>query len=178
MGDLDYVAKDLRLENQGSHQRCCLCKANTSDVPWTHIADAAWQGTVYTSRAAWAASHPNACMLFLALGISAINYFVDLMHCKHLGIDQMAYGSLIMFIVNTLLPNAPAANLKKFWGQIVAAYKAHARMLCKPCLSHGLLLTCIHLICLQHVVACDSCTRQNMPLFLRRPSRPTTASQT
>ena len=117
--DLDFVAKDLRLENQGAHKRCCLCKANTTDIPWTHIrADAAWHGTVHTSRPAWAATHPNACLLFKALGISAINYMVDLMHSKHLGTDQMAYGSTMMLIVNEHLPNSPAKNLETLWGQI------------------------------------------------------------
>ena len=36
-GDLDYYAKNLHLENSGSHTPCMLCEANTTDTPWTAV---------------------------------------------------------------------------------------------------------------------------------------------
>lgn len=44
-------------------------------------------------------------MVFMALdGLTILNVIPDLMHVKHLGVDQYVYGSVLALLVYVILP--------------------------------------------------------------------------
>ena len=144
LGDLDYVAADLRLEHYGSRTPCCVCQANKSTIPWTHChpRDAAWWPTVWQSVDAWRASHPNACKIFEILSISAMNYFPDLMHVKHLGSDHYVYASVISLLVHEIMPGQAAAN----WSELWTCIRAHASQAVAAAVFARLSRVCCHMV--------------------------------
>jgi len=55
--------QDLNLESHSSTRPCCLCQADTADVPFKDFRDdAEWRDTIY-DQATWLALHPFACQL-------------------------------------------------------------------------------------------------------------------
>eukprot|EP00969_Alexandrium_andersonii_P245400 10845419-Alexandrium_andersonii.AAC.1 len=68
-GDLEFYNQELSLPNFNSHQPCCLCRANTTDRPWTDFRQdqARWLETVWP-QPAWLAAHPHRHPLFTLPG--------------------------------------------------------------------------------------------------------------
>ena len=124
-GDLEYMYHAWGLAFIGAADRCNCCKGNTSDIPWTdHRQVALWRPTVWT-KAAWEDAHPDRHVLFKDLpGLSILNYIPDVMHCLHLGVHQYFLGSILSFLVHTVMANTAAKNLDTIWTEIRASYTA------------------------------------------------------
>jgi len=122
--DLEYLANELGLPHPSSHQPCALCRANTSDIPWTdHRERAAWAATIWGS-AHWAATHPERHPLFKVPGVSICNVYPDLLHVKHLGTDSYFCGSTLQYLTHTMLADTPERNLEAIFHEVKTYYKA------------------------------------------------------
>lgn len=122
LGDLDYVAKDLRLPNSNSLAPCCLCPANSSTIPWYDFRlSARWLREIYTEHA-WRASGWAVCEIFKIPGVSQHSCYPDWMHAKHLGSDKVLLGSVLYLLVNFILPGEPETNLSVVWAGIQLFY--------------------------------------------------------
>ena len=62
--------------------------------------------------------------IFTWQNLSALNLALDYMHCKYLGSDQYAYGSIMWLLCFQVLPNDPLANLLALWPLIKNIYAA------------------------------------------------------
>ncbi len=100
IGDLEYMRDCFGLENYNSATPCFLCACNSTSIPWTECGmGAQWWGHVHHDAVAWARGR-TLNKLFATVGLSAFNCFPDVMHCKHLGIDQHLYASVLVMIAN------------------------------------------------------------------------------
>ena len=123
-GDLDYFAKNLHLENCNSHTPCMLCEANTTDTPWTAVnPDSAEWMTALWSSDDWGPAHVSVPPIFDLPDVGLHAICPDWMHCKHLGVDQYLFGSVLMLLTHQvggsrILDGEPAANLAKIWKDI------------------------------------------------------------
>lgn len=125
LGDLDYLAKDLRLPNCNSNEPCCLCPANSTNIPWYDFRPTArWLTCIYT-EIAWRASGFATCEIFNIPGVSQYSCYPDWMHAKHLGTDKVLFGSVLWLLVNFVLLGEPEENLSVVWGQIQEYYHRH-----------------------------------------------------
>ena len=57
-------------------------------------------------------------------GLTALSCHFDYMHCKYLGVDQIAFGSIMELLTVHMLPNSPKDNLQTCWQHILASYKS------------------------------------------------------
>ena len=115
--DIEFLSQHFKLNSPASNEPCALCQANRvmSSRPWTDIrATAAWRPTTWT-RESWAAAHPNGHPFFHMLGSGIDLVFPDLMHCKHLGTDQLLVGSVLTWLIKQYLPGTIAQNLEAVW---------------------------------------------------------------
>ena len=119
--DLKFLCNHFHLNNPASNTPCALCRAErTMDVPWTDCrACAAWRGTTWTA-ATWAVENPTAHQLFRMPGGGLDLVYPDLMHCKHLGTDQVLLGSVITWMIKSYLGGTIAENLDLLWSFIQA----------------------------------------------------------
>jgi hypothetical protein len=60
--------------------------------------------------------------LFHVPGVGIQQVHPDLMHTKHLGVDQYYFGSVLKFLTHHLLPGSPAENLEVIWVHIQEGY--------------------------------------------------------
>ena len=66
----------------------------------------------------------SSCPLFEGVpGLTALACSYDYMHTKHLGVDQIQFGSVLSLLCYHILPSSPLANLKKCWLHILQSYK-------------------------------------------------------
>ncbi len=98
-GDLDYLAKCLRLNHYGSARPRCRCPANSTDgdpLCWTDFraAHSQWMVEQWEPQE-WEDSHPDRHRIFTMLVVSIRCVYFDWLHIKHLGVDQYAYGSVL-----------------------------------------------------------------------------------
>ena len=127
--DLEFLANHFKLNNYNSNFPCSLCKADrdTESLPWTDCrAAAGWRATVWT-RDAWAAENPNCHPLFRMPGAGLDLVSPDLMHCKHLGTDQLLLGSALTWLIKHYLAGSIAQNLAIVWEFIQTWYKDLSR---------------------------------------------------
>lgn len=125
--DLDHLHKAYGLESSNSLSPCILCRANTTDIPWTDVRRSArWLDEMWNDRGAWLAAHPDANILFRELpGVSVCNFIPDFMHTCHLGIYQYVFGSILKYLSHHRLASDPETNAADMFTDIKAAYKAY-----------------------------------------------------
>ena len=127
-GDLEYLWKELGLPNCGSNMPCCYCPANTTTYPMYEfrIDRATWYPLVY-SGAEWMETAWSQHELFHDVhdGITIHTVCADLMHTKHLGVDQYFFGSVLWLLTFRILPQSPSENLGTVFLEIQAAYTAY-----------------------------------------------------
>ena len=122
-GDLEFMYKHFNFPWFNSANPCGICKANTSDRPWTDIrSTAAWKASVFTNSA-WKAAHPDANPLWSLPGMGIESYIPDAMHVLHLGCYQKVFGSILQYITHHHLPGNPDDNVEQVWEKICKYYK-------------------------------------------------------
>jgi hypothetical protein len=67
-------------------------------------------------------AHPHPHRIFLLQFVTYFVIFVDLLHCKYLGIDMYFCASVLWLLVYILLPGAPHEALKTVWDFIEDYY--------------------------------------------------------
>ena len=67
------------------------------------------------------------CVLLNApsTGLTACSVAYDCMHSKFLGVDQVAFGSILWLLCFEILEDTPLKNLQSCWQFILQSYKAH-----------------------------------------------------
>ena len=115
--DIDFLANHFGLSHPSSNEPCALCLANRDmhSRPWTDCRlSAAWRPTTWTAEA-WAVAHPTCHPFFKMQGAGIDLVFPDLMHCKHLGTDQLLIGSVLTWMIKVYMPGTVALNLSMVW---------------------------------------------------------------
>ena len=123
--DQDFLSNHFHLNNAASNYPCPLCKADRfpDSRPWTDCrATAAWRTSLW-SPAQWLAEHPTCHALFSMPGGGLDLVSPDLMHCKHLGTDQVLLGGTLTWLIKHYLPGTNAQNLAMVWEFIQTWYK-------------------------------------------------------
>ena len=129
--DLEFLSNHFGLESPASNTPCALCKAdrNMDSRPWTDVrASAEWRQTSW-KRAEWDTAHPNCHVFFKMHGGGIDLVFPDLMHCKHLGTDQLLLGSVLAWLVRHYLKGTVKENLSIVWAFIQKWYKECVKMI-------------------------------------------------
>ena len=120
--DLELLALHFKLNNATSNSPCALRLADRdpNSRPWTDVrVSAEWRKTCWDASA-WAREHPH-CHPFFSMPGSGIDLvYPDLMHCKHLGTDQVLLGLVRM---KHYLRGTVAQNLDIVWSYIQHWYK-------------------------------------------------------
>ena len=123
--DVELLAQHFKLNSPGSNEPCALCQANRDmqSRPWTDVgAGAAWRPTTWT-RQSCADAHPAGHPFFHMQGSGIDLVFPDLMHCKHLGTDQLLLGSVLTWLIKQYLPGTISENLEAVWNFIQEWHK-------------------------------------------------------
>ena len=58
-----------------------------------------------------------------APGVGILTVKADLMHTKHLGVDQYFFGSVLSVIVREIMTGDMQTRLQRLWANIEAAYQ-------------------------------------------------------
>ena len=123
--DLEYLANHFGLHSPSSNTPCCLCCADRQmdSLPWTDVRQSAkWRATTW-DPVKWAQENP-ACHPLLRMPGSGLDIvFPDLMHCKHLGTDQLLLGGVLTWLVKHLLPESMKESPAFVWHLIQVWYK-------------------------------------------------------
>ena len=126
--DLEYLWQELGLPNCGSNAPCCFCPANTLTHPMFEfrMAVATWFSRIY-NVAQWRATGHAGHEIFNSAhaGISIHTVGGDLMHAKHLGVDQYFFASVMWLLCLTIYPGEPNANLEQLFSDLAAAYRSY-----------------------------------------------------
>ena len=124
--DLEFLATHFLLEHPGSNTPCCLCQANRDmqSRPWTDCRKvAAWRSTNWTLET-WPEHHPKKHPAFsVPHGIGIDMVFPDLMHCKHLGADQVLVGSVVSWLMEEFLRGSAKENVEYIWAYVKQWHK-------------------------------------------------------
>ena len=123
--DQDFLANHFHLNSASSNYPCPLCKADRfpESRPWTDCRPgAAWRDSLW-KPADWLEEHPQAHALLRMPGAGLDVVSPDLMHCKHLGTDQVLLGSVLTWLIKHYLPGTIAQNLTMVWEFIQTWYK-------------------------------------------------------
>ena len=118
--DLEFLANHFGLNSPASNFPCALCQADrdNNSRPWTDCrSTAAWADTCW-ERTGWAEAHPQCHPLFRRAGSGIDLVYPDLMHCKHLGVDQLLLGGVLTWLVKHYLKGTIADNLTMVWSYI------------------------------------------------------------
>ena len=103
--DLEFLALHFKLNHPSSNSPCALCQADRAmdSKPWTDCRPGAeWRNSCWEVEE-WAAQHPDSHPFFQMPGSGIDLVFPDLMHCKHLGTDQLVLGSALVWMVKHYL---------------------------------------------------------------------------
>ena len=103
--DLEFLSNHFNLNSPASNSPCSLCKADRAmeGRPWTDCRlSAAWRASCW-GREEWAQEHPDSHPFFKMAGSGIDIVFPDLMHCKHLGSDQLVLGGVLTWLVKKYL---------------------------------------------------------------------------
>jgi hypothetical protein len=127
MGDLDYLAKTLKLPRSTSSNPCSLCRCTLhGENSWKQNHDTApWKNTLWKPLEWVAWEGRSKVGLWSIPGVSAVTVALDWMHNKYLGIDQYLYGSILYILCFMILPLSPVANLQTCWNHIKSYYNTH-----------------------------------------------------
>lgn len=123
-GDLEFFSSALDLECSTSKRPCFLCRANDGTVPWTDCRkdQAIWLSTIW-KKSTWEANRPDRHMLFKCCpGVSITTVMPDLMHTKHLGVDQYFYGSALKLLTHSILGRSHEQNIEDVWSKLSEQY--------------------------------------------------------
>ena len=109
-GDLEFFA-EMDMQNFNSNDPCICCNANVSTRPFTdhrREEQASWSSWTADS---WEEAFTRRHILFRMLpGLTIYAVMIDWMHCKHLGVNQYFFGSLLHYICHDVLPYSPKVN--------------------------------------------------------------------
>ena len=123
--DLDFLSNHFGLNSAASNTPCALCKADRDiqSRPWTDCRPTAgWRATIWNA-ADWSAEHPTCHPLLRMPGAGLDLVSPDLMHCKHLGTDQLLIGSVLIWLIKHFMRGTVAHNLQMVWSFIQSWYK-------------------------------------------------------
>ena len=120
--DLDFLVKEYGLANW-KKSLCILCRANGSTTPWTaSTLDAGWIGEMWTNET-YAHAFPNRHRLFRHVpGVGIRSYIPDVLHCKYLGSDAYFLGSLIWYLISSVMPGTLQGNLSSLFAELKQEY--------------------------------------------------------
>ena len=113
-GDLDWGHVRLKIANYRAVAAgpCGLCRANGNTMNWRDVREnACWKPSVYGADD-WLVANPNRITIFRLPGVTILTFMCDLMHNKHLGVDQYYFGSILHVLCYTLMPEEPSRNIK------------------------------------------------------------------
>ena len=123
--DLEFLSNHFQLESPGSNSPCCLCRADRDmqSKPWTDVRlGAEWRSTCW-DRASWDAGHHRCHAFFKIPSISIDMVYPDMMHCKHLGTDQVLTASVITWLIKDFLRGSVSENLEYVWSSLKEWHK-------------------------------------------------------
>lgn len=127
-GDLEFFSSALGLESSTSKHPCFVCRANDSDIPWTDSREgiARWEATVW-SKSHWEHHRGDGRHILFreCPGVSITSVMPDLMHTKHLGVDQYYYGSVLRLLTHSILRDTHENNLSFVWSELQKQYQSH-----------------------------------------------------
>ena len=115
--DLDFFSNHFHLNSPGSNSPCALCRADrsTDGCPWTDCRScASWRATTWKANE-WLAENPTCHAFFRMAGSGLDLVYPDLMHVKHLGVDQLILGSSLTWFIKDFLPGSVKDNLNLVW---------------------------------------------------------------
>ena len=97
-GDLDWFYQSLQLPRYNAAQPCSWCPCNHATDPWWHLAPAAhWFHNMY-SAAQFRTLGIDKSHLFTIPAVTVHTLRCDLMHCKHIGVNQYFLASVLELI--------------------------------------------------------------------------------
>ena len=123
--DLEFLSNHFKLNSPASNSPCSLCRADRdlNSKPWTDCrSSAAWRKEVWDA-ALWAEATPTRHVFFKMPSSGLDLVFPDLMHCKHLGTDQVLLGSVLTWLIKHYLGGTIAENLELVWSFIQNWFK-------------------------------------------------------
>ena len=127
-GDLEHFTFEYFLPSFNAVAFCAACPAVTTVASATcgsnFNEDAAWLAGVYTAAQfteGGFCTHP----IFQLAGVSILTLAFDLMHCKHLGVDQYLFGSVLVLLCFYVMRGSPEDNLSYVFGIILRYCKEH-----------------------------------------------------
>eukprot|EP00959_Pyramimonas_sp_CCMP1952_P459246 9477932-Pyramimonas_sp.AAC.1 len=119
-GDLKYWSEDLDLPSHSSDIPCALCPANASTLPWWDLfRGAGWTNRIH-SVADFEARFPTRHPIFTLVTHYALS--VDIMHVKHMGVDQYFVGSVMYVLIFLVMPGRPEKNMEIIRREIMHEY--------------------------------------------------------
>jgi hypothetical protein len=128
-GDLEYLWQELGLPNINSNQPCCFCPANVATLPLYEfrLAVAQWLPRIYNVVQWRATGHATNELFNIAhAGINIHTVGPDLMHCKHLGVDQYFHGSVMWLLCFMIYPGGATENVERLFSELKAAYRTYS----------------------------------------------------
>ena len=130
LGDLENMNSVFHFPHQNNKEPCGLCQCNCSTIPWTDARiTASWIDTIYTNSQWWALFSDTAHVIFAGKklpGVGIMAWVPDVMHCKHIGADCYFFGSVLAYLVNSVMSEDPESNMKELWALIREFYKDNA----------------------------------------------------
>ena len=123
--DLEFLHQHFLLNSPASNTPCCLCRADrqVNSVPWTDCrTNAAWRSNCWSAEE-WARENPDAHPFFRMEGCGLDVVYPDLMHTKHLGVDQLLLGSTLSWLTKHYMPGTEAENLEMVWEFVQGWFK-------------------------------------------------------
>ena len=92
--DLEHCNKCYGMPNPNCNCPCGLCPVDSMHLPWWDFRpNAPWLLRIYIV-ADWLAAGLKKSIVFDIIGVSALSFYPDWMHCKSLGIDKPLIGFL------------------------------------------------------------------------------------
>ena len=131
IGDLDYMSGILKLPHYSLKSgNCAICKCTGGDEAssWKDCRPTAVWTTLFWKKSEWDKwEQRSPCKLFSkCVGLSILSICYDWMHCKHLGTDQVQFGSILYLLVFCMFPQEPLLNLKAVWAYMQAWYRKNS----------------------------------------------------
>ena len=121
-GDLEFFM-EMGMQNFNSNDTCNCCNANRSTRPFTdhrREEQAAWSSW---DADRWEEMFPRRHIFFRELpGLTIYAVLIDWMHCKHLGVNQYFFGSMLYYICYDVLPGSAAVNCDAVFKHMIKYY--------------------------------------------------------
>jgi hypothetical protein len=130
-GDWEHFAKSFGLRPATARECCdwCTCRKGRGTDPrnWpTNFGQSATWKTGLLSATQWRNRNDGLLhSLFVAFPfLSNQNVEGDEMHIIHLGVTQVALGSVLHLLAYEVLPRTPAQNIEAVWHEVCMEYRA------------------------------------------------------